>query len=226
MAKRGRPPKELPRFPDVTQMRDVKEAREPLEPPKAELLAQAIVRNNGDIRKACNEVCDPLNDPMYTDADQIPDPIKSRVKYLLNRSASDTVATRQEVELLLTQSIRGQTDAVEPIDAVRELCKMKGWYSPVEIHNTHELKVPDRIVGMSDADLDRMIALGNEAKTTEPIEIEYTEVEDASLRNGSAADFASEGDGSIPSEATNEGENDDRETEVRDGSDTDLPDNG
>ena len=39
--KRGRPPKELPRFPDVTQMRDVKEAREPLNNPKAELLAQA-----------------------------------------------------------------------------------------------------------------------------------------------------------------------------------------
>lgn len=175
MGHRGRPPKELPRFPDVTQMRDVREAREPLMPPKAEMLAQAIVRNNGDIRKACNEVCDPLNDPMYTDADQIPDAIKSRVKYLLNRSASDTVATRQEVELLLTQSIRGQTDRVEPIDAVRELCKMKGWYSPVEIHNTHELKVPDRIVGMSDADLDRMIALGNEAKTTEPIEIECVE---------------------------------------------------
>lgn len=165
-------------------MRDVKEAREPLMPPKAEMLAQAIVRNNGDIRKACNEVCDPLNDPMYTDADQIPDAIKSRVKYLLNRSASDTVATRQEVELLLTQSIRGQTDRVEPIDAVRELCKMKGWYSPVEIHNTHELKVPDRIVGMSDADLDRMIALGNEAKTTEPIEIECVEVEDKENNDG------------------------------------------
>lgn len=172
MGRRGRPPKEMPRFPDVTQMRDVTEAREPLEPPKAELFAQAIVRNNGDIRKACAEVLDPLTDPTYTDAEQIPDKIRARVKYLLNRAASDTVATRQEVELLLSQSIRGQTDRVEAIDAIRELCKMKGWYSPVEIHNTHELKVPDRIAGMSDEDLNRMIELGKQAKTTEPIKLE------------------------------------------------------
>ena len=172
MGRRGRPPKETPRFPDVTQMRDVTEAREPLEPPKAELFAQAIVRNNGDIRKACSEVLDPLTDPTYTDAEQIPDKIRARVKYLLNRAASDTVATRQEVELLLSQSIRGQTDRVEAIDAIRELCKMKGWYSPVEIHNTHELKVPDRIAGMSDEDLNRMIELGKQAKTTEPIQLE------------------------------------------------------
>lgn len=175
MGKRGRPPKELPRFPDVTQMRDVTEAREPLQPAKAELFAQAIVRNNGDIKKACAETLDPLEDPCYTSEEQIPDKIKSRVKYLLNRAASETVATRQEVELLLTKSIRGQTDAVEAIDAVRELCKMKGWYSPVEIHNTHELRVPDRIAGMSDADLNRMIELGNEAKTTEPLELEAKE---------------------------------------------------
>ncbi len=175
MGKRGRPPKELPRFPDVTQMRDVTEAREPLQPAKAELFAQAIVRNNGDIKKACAETLDPLEDPCYTSEEQIPDKIKSRVKYLLNRAASETVATRQEVELLLTKSIRGQTDAVEAIDAVRELCKMKGWYSPVEIHNTHELRVPDRIAGMSDADLNKMIELGNEAKTTEPLELEAKE---------------------------------------------------
>lgn len=172
MGRRGRPPKEMPRFPDVTQMRNVTEAREPLEPPKAELFAQAIVRNNGDIRKACTEVLDPLTDPTYTDAEQIPDKIRARVKYLLNRAASDTVATRQEVEILLSQSIRGQTDRVEAIDAIRELCKMKGWYSPVEIHNTHELKVPDRIAGMSDEDLNRMIELGKQAKTTEPIQLE------------------------------------------------------
>ena len=170
--KRGRPPKEQLRFPDVSQMRDVKEAREPLEPAKAELFAQAIVRLNGDIKRACAEVFDPLTDPTYTSEDQIPPMIRSRVKYLLNRAASDTVATRQEVEVLLSKSIRGQSDAVDCIDAIRELCKMKGWYSPVEIHNTHELKVPDRIAGMSDDDLNRMIELGKEAKTTEPIEIE------------------------------------------------------
>ena len=170
--RRGRPPKEQPRFPDVSQMRDVKEAREPLQPAKAELFAQAIVRLNGDVKRACAEVFDPLEDPTYTDESQIPPQVKSRVKYLLNRAASDTVATRQEVELLLSKSIRGQTDAVDCIDAIRELCKMKGWYSPVEIHNTHELKVPDRIAGMSDDDLNRMIELGREARTTEPLAIE------------------------------------------------------
>ena len=153
-------------------MRDVKEAREPLQPAKAELFAQAIVRLNGDVKRACAEVFDPLEDPTYTDESQIPPQVKSRVKYLLNRAASDTVATRQEVELLLSKSIRGQTDAVDCIDAIRELCKMKGWYSPVEIHNTHELKVPDRIAGMSDDDLNRMIELGREARTTEPLAIE------------------------------------------------------
>ena len=41
MKRRGRPPKEEPRFPDVTQMRDVTEAREPLKPPKAALKSKA-----------------------------------------------------------------------------------------------------------------------------------------------------------------------------------------
>ena len=77
---RGRPPKEEPRFPDVTQMRDVTEAREPLKPPKAELLAQAIVRLNGDIRRASAEVLDPLSDPSYTEYEQLPEPIQKRVK--------------------------------------------------------------------------------------------------------------------------------------------------
>lgn len=171
--KRGRRPKnEAPRFADVSQMRYIKEARDPLEPVKLELLAQAIVRLNGDIRRASTEVLDPLTDPTYTTEEQLPEMVKRRVKYLLNRAACDTVATRQEVELLLSKSIRGQSDAVDCIDAIRELCKMKGWYSPVEIHNTHELKVPDRIAGMSDEDLNRMIQLGNEAKTTEPLAIE------------------------------------------------------
>ena len=165
MKRRGRPPKEEPRFPDVTQMRDVTEAREPLKPPKAELLAQAIVRLNGDIRRASAEVLDPLSDPSYTEYEQLPEPIQKRVKYLLNRAANETVATREEVELLLTRSIRGQDDSVEPIDAVRELCKMKGWYDPVKVNHTHELKIPERISGMSDADLNRIIELGREART-------------------------------------------------------------
>lgn len=162
--RRGRPPKEEPKFPDVTQMSDLTEARQPLNPPKAEMFAQAIVRLNGDVRRACAEVMDPLSDPSYSDFDKLPASIQKRVKYLLNRAASETVADRKEVELLLTKSIRGQDDRVEPIDAVRELCKMKGWYSPVEHHNVHELRIPDRVAGMSDAELDRMIELGKQAE--------------------------------------------------------------
>lgn len=173
---RGRPRNEQPRFPDVTQLRDITEVRDPLNPPKLEMFAQAIVRHNGDIAKATHEVLDPLQDPNFTQYEQLPDLIKRRVKYLLNRAASDTVATREEVEKELTQTIRGADNGIDKIDAIRELCKMKGWYSPVEIHNTHELKVPDRIVGMSDADLDKMIELGQQARTTEPIEIECEEV--------------------------------------------------
>lgn len=181
--RRGRPPKEEPRFPDVTQMRDVTEAREPLKPPKAELLAQAIVRLNGDIRKASAEVLDPLSDPSYTEYEQLPEPIRKRVKYLLNRAADETVATREEVELLLTKNIRGQDGSIEPIDAVRELCKMKGWYDPVKINHTHELKIPERISGMSDADLNRLIELGREARTLEaPKQIQQeAEVVDAEV---------------------------------------------
>ena len=165
--RRGGPPKEEPKFPDVTQMDDLKMAREPLSPPKAELLAQAIVRLGGDIRRAVAEVLDPLSDPSYTEFDGLPEQIQRRVKYLLNRAASETVATREEVELLLSKNIRGQDDTIEPIDAVRELCKMKGWYDPVKINHTHELKIPERISGMSDADLNRLIELGKEAKTLE-----------------------------------------------------------
>lgn len=176
--RRGRPPKEEPKFPDVTQMDDLKMAREPLSPPKAELFAQAIVRLGGDIRRAVAEVLDPLSDPSYTEFDGLPEQIQRRVKYLLNRAASDTVATREEVELLLTKNIRGQEDSIEPIDAVRELCKMKGWYSPVNINHTHELKIPERISGMSQEELDRMIELGRQAKTLEGPKEQEAEVID------------------------------------------------
>ena len=178
MARRGRPPKEEPRFPDVTQMDDLKMAREPLSPPKAELFAQAIVRLGGDIRRAVAEVLDPLTDPSYTEFDGLPEQIQRRVKYLLNRAASETVATREEVELLLSKNIRGQDDTIEPIDAVRELCKMKGWYSPVNINHTHELKIPERISGMSQEELDRMIELGRQAKTLEGPKEQEVEVID------------------------------------------------
>lgn len=178
MARRGRPPKEEPRFPDVTQMDDLKMAREPLSPPKAELFAQAIVRLGGDIRRAVAEVLDPLTDPSYTEFEGLPEQIQRRVKYLLNRAASDTVATREEVELLLSKVIRNQDDSMEPIDAVRELCKMKGWYSPVNINHTHELKIPERISGMSQEELDRMIELGRQAKTLEAPKEQEAEVID------------------------------------------------
>lgn len=178
MARRGRPPKEEPRFPDVTQMDDLKMAREPLSPPKAELFAQAIVRLGGDIRRAVAEVLDPLTDPSYTEFEGLPEQIQRRVKYLLNRAASDTVATREEVELLLSKVIRNQDDSMEPIDAVRELCKMKGWYSPVNINHTHELKIPERISGMSQEELDRMIELGRQAKTLEGPKEQEVEVID------------------------------------------------
>lgn len=176
--RRGRPPKEEPKFPDVSQMDDLKMAREPLSPPKAELFAQAIVRLGGDIRRAVAEVLDPLTDPSYTEFDGLPEQIQRRVKYLLNRAASDTVATREEVELLLSKSIRGQDDSIEPIDAVRELCKMKGWYSPVNVNHTHELKIPERISGMSQEELDRMIELGRQAKTLEAPKEQEAEVID------------------------------------------------
>jgi len=176
--RRGRPPKEEPKFPDVSQMDDLKMAREPLSPPKAELFAQAIVRLGGDIRRAVAEVLDPLTDPSYTEFDGLPEQIQRRVKYLLNRAASDTVATREEVELLLSKSIRGQDDSIEPIDAVRELCKMKGWYSPVNVNHTHELKIPERISGMSQEELDRMIELGRQAKTLEGPKEQEAEVID------------------------------------------------
>ena len=176
--RRGRPPKEEPKFPDVTQMDDLKMAREPLSPPKAELFAQAIVRLGGDIRRAVSEVLDPLSDPSYTEFEGLPEQIQRRVKYLLNRAASETVATREEVELLLSKNIRGQDDTIEPIDAVRELCKMKGWYSPVNINHTHELKIPERISGMSQEELDRMIELGRQAKTLEGPKEQEVEVID------------------------------------------------
>ena len=176
--RRGRPPKEEPKFPDVTQMDDLKMAREPLSPPKAELFAQAIVRLGGDIRRAVAEVLDPLSDPSYTEFEGLPEQIQRRVKYLLNRAASETVATREEVELLLSKNIRGQDDTIEPIDAVRELCKMKGWYSPVNINHTHELKIPERISGMSQEELDRMIELGRQAKTLEGPKEQEVEVID------------------------------------------------
>ena len=180
--RRGRPPKEEPKFPDVTQMSDVTEARQPLKPPKAECLAQAIVRLNGDIRRACAEVLDPLSDPTYTEYEQLPTSIQKRIKYLLNRAANETVATREEIELLLTKNIRGQEDSIEPIDAVRELCKMKGWYEPLNINHTHELKIPERISGMSDEDLNRLIELGKEARTLEaPKQVNQEDIVEADV---------------------------------------------
>lgn len=128
--RRGRPPKEEPKFPDVTQMSDLTEARQPLNPPKAEMFAQAIVRLNGDVRRACAEVMDPLSDPSYSDFDKLPASIQKRVKYLLNRAASETVADRREVELLIKKIYRDKS-GVFKVEDRREIAKELGdvlWY--------------------------------------------------------------------------------------------------
>ena len=68
------------------------------------------------------------------------------------------------------ERIQGRSDYKKlfPMDAVKELCKMRGFYSPVEIKNTHEIVVPDSIRRMSDAELQ---ALANQARQ-ETIDVE------------------------------------------------------
>lgn len=167
-----------PKFFDISRLDDVNEERDPLDP-KWEMYSQALVRYHGDFVKAANECLDPLVDPIPSEEDGVPVKVRGRVKYLLNRAASETVATRQEVEMFLTriirndESIRQRSDAkkIFPLEAVKELCKMKGWYSPVEIRNTHEIVVPDSIRRMSDEEL---IKLANQSKG-EVLEAEIVE---------------------------------------------------
>lgn len=172
-----------PKFFDISRLDDVNEERDPLDP-KWEMYSQALVRYCGDFVKAANECLDPLVDPIPSEEDGVPVKVRGRVKYLLNRAASETVATRREVEMFLTrvirndESIRQRSDArkIMPMDAVKELCKMKGWYSPVEIRNTHEIVVPDSIRRMSDEELMRIASQARgevlDAEVVEPMKLE------------------------------------------------------
>ena len=144
----------------------VEEIKHPIEPPEFELFAQRIVANVGVksdyVLTSYKEAgIDPLQYPMIKAWSDIPYVVKCRVKWLQKQTASNTVADRRELEEFLTQIIRDdqrlkeRTDRkrLDTMEAVKELCKMKGFYSPVEIKNTHEIVVPQHIRNMSDAQL-------------------------------------------------------------------------
>ena len=144
----------------------VEEIKQPIEPPELELFAQRIVANVGVksdyVLTSYKEAgIDPLQYPMMKAWSDIPYVVKCRVKWLQKQAASNTVADRRELEEFLTQIIRDdqrlkeRTDRkrLDTMEAVKELCKMKGFYSPVEIKNTHEIVVPQHIRNMSDAQL-------------------------------------------------------------------------
>lgn len=144
----------------------VEEVKHPIEPPEFELFAQRIVANVGQVRDYVlssykESGIDPLQYPMMKAWQDVPYIVKCRVKWLQKQTASNTVADRRELEEFLTQVIRcdprleGRRDrrGLNAMDAVKELCKMKGFYSPVEIKNTHEIVVPDHIRRMSDEQL-------------------------------------------------------------------------
>ena len=144
----------------------VEEIKHPIEPPEFELFAQRIVANVGVksdyVLTSYKEAgIDPLQYPMMKAWADIPYVVKCRVKWLQKQTASNTVADRRELEEFLTQITRDdqrlkeRTDRkrLDTMDAVKELCKMKGFYSPVEIKNTHEIVVPQHIRNMSDAQL-------------------------------------------------------------------------
>lgn len=144
----------------------VEEIKHPIEPPEFELFAQRIVANVGVksdyVLTSYKEAgIDPLQYPMMKAWADIPYVVKCRVKWLQKQTASNTVADRRELEEFLTQIIRDdqrlkeRTDRkrLDTMEAVKELCKMKGFYSPVEIKNTHEIVVPQHIRNMSDAQL-------------------------------------------------------------------------
>ena len=144
----------------------VEEIKHPIEPPEFELFAQRIVANVGVksdyvLISYKGAGIDPLQYPMMKAWADIPYVVKCRVKWLQKQTASNTVADRRELEEFLTQIIRDdqrlkeRTDRkrLDTMEAVKELCKMKGFYSPVEIKNTHEIVVPQHIRNMSDAQL-------------------------------------------------------------------------
>lgn len=175
----GRRPKEqVAPFPDVDAMTGRAE-KKPLTPIKFELFANEIVRNGGNVARAAEINLDPLEDPNYTTFEELPPIIQERVKFLLKRKASDTVATRREVEETLTFALRGDKERghnIHPIDAARELCKMNGWYSPVEVKTTNEIIVPRQIAEMSDDKL-RRIAMLTANEQPKAIDAEVIEVD-------------------------------------------------
>lgn len=152
----------------------VEPIKRPIDPPEFELFAQRIVANVGVVKEYVLESykqagLDPLVHSMFKTWIDVPALVKGRVKYLLSQTASNTVADRREVEEFLTAIIRNDPRIQErsdvrklfPMDAVKELCKMRGFYSPVEIRNTHEILVPDAVRRMSDAEL---LEMANTAK--------------------------------------------------------------
>lgn len=139
----------------------------PIQPPEFELFAQQIITHNGDIIKAykCSGI-DTLKYPMYKTWKDLPPIVKGRVQNLLRRTASQTVADRKELMEFLTKVIRDDPSIsnrsdrrrLDAMEAVKELCKISGFYSPVEIKNTHEIVVPDAIQRMSNEQLAQIAA--------------------------------------------------------------------
>lgn len=163
----------------------VEPVKDPIEPPEFELFAQRIVANVGTVKEYVLESykqagLDPLVHSMFKTWADVPCVVRGRVKYLLSKTASRTVADRTEIEEFLTAVIRNDERIMKrkdyknlhALEAVKELCKMRGFYSPVEIKNTHELVIPDAVRRMSDAELLEI----TESARKEAIDAEFREV--------------------------------------------------
>lgn len=143
----------------------VEAIRHPIEPPEFEVFAQKIVENVGKVKEYVLQSykeagLDPLVHSQFKTWADVPSVVKGRVKYLLSLSASSAVASRRELEVWLTARIRGTIvdRRVNPLEALKELCKMKGFYSPIEIKNTHEVTVPKQISALSTDELRELAA--------------------------------------------------------------------
>lgn len=62
--------------------------------------------------------------------------VRARVAELQEASVSEAVCTRREILEKLSEVVRGRSALTEPIDAVRELNKMQGFYAPDQIQHT------------------------------------------------------------------------------------------
>lgn len=174
----------------------------PIEPPEYEVFAHRLVANAGTgagyVLKSYKEAnLDPLVHSLFREWADVPAIVKGRVRHLMRSVAADAVASRREVEEFLTQVIRadarldGRKDRrrLDAMEAVKELCKMRGYYSPVEIRNTHEIVVPDAIRRMSD---EQLLEMANAAKA-DVIDVEPVE-EPVLVENGEDEE-GGEGDG-------------------------------